>query len=223
MYRADGDRSYADEHHDLLRQWADYLVEFGYDPENQLCTDDFAGHLAHNCNLSLKAIVALAAYAQLFGEPKYAEIAKDMANRWVQDAKKQTGLGWRLTFDLEDTWSMKYNIVWDRLLKLGLFDEAISREEIAVYTEKMNRYGVPLDSRSDYTKLDWMAWTTVMCDDKVYTDKVFKAIAAMICEAPARVPIPDWYFTSTALMREFQARSVLGGFYINLLPEIWNV
>ena len=223
MYRADGDRSYADEHHDLLRQWADYLVEFGYDPENQLCTDDFAGHLAHNCNLSLKAIVALAAYAQLFWEPKYAEIAKDMANRWVQDAKKQTGLGWRLTFDLEDTWSMKYNIVWDRLLKLGLFDEAISREEIAVYTEKMNRYGVPLDSRSDYTKLDWMAWTTVMCDDKVYTDKVFKAIAAMICEAPARVPIPDWYFTSTALMREFQARSVLGGFYINLLPEIWNV
>ncbi|MBR2019675.1 MAG: DUF4965 domain-containing protein [Clostridia bacterium] len=217
--RADGDRSIAEENKDLLEKWADYLVEYGYNPENQLCTDDFAGHLAHNCNLSLKAIVALGAYAQLFDAPKYAEAAKDMASRWVKDAKKQNGKGYRLTFDRDDTWSMKYNIIWDRLLGLGLFDESVSREEIARYKMQMNRYGVPLDSRSDYTKLDWMAWTTVMADDPAYTKKVYASIARMICESEDRVPITDWYYTSTAKQAEFQARSVLGGFYINLLAD----
>lgn len=217
--RADGDRSLAEENRDLLEKWADYLVEYGYNPENQLCTDDFAGHLAHNCNLSLKAIVALGAYAQLFDAPKYAEAAKEMADRWVKEAKKQNGKGWRLTFDQEDTWSMKYNIVWDRLLGLGLFDEAVSREEIEVYTKQMNRYGVPLDSRSDYTKLDWMAWTTVMTDNPKYTQKVYKAIERMVCESLDRVPLTDWYYTSDARQTGFQARSVLGGFYINLLAD----
>lgn len=220
--RADGDRSLAEKNSDLLKQWADYLVEYGYDPENQLCTDDFAGHLAHNCNLSLKAIVALGAYSQLFGAPEYMDAAKKMADRWVRDAKKQDGKGWRLTFDRDDTWSMKYNIIWDRLLGLGLFDKSVSEEEIEVYTEKMNKYGVPLDSRSDYTKLDWMAWTTVMTDNKEYTDAVYKSIAKMVCESEDRVPITDWYYTLDGRQAGFQARSVLGGFYINLLANMWK-
>ena len=217
--RADGDHSLVEENADLLEQWANYLVEYGYNPANQLCTDDFAGHLAHNCNLSLKAIVALAAYAQLFDAPKYREVAKDMADRWVKDAKKIGQKGWRLTFDQNETWSMKYNIIWDRLLGLNLFDESVSREEIEVYTEKMNRYGVPLDSRSEYTKLDWMAWTTVMTDNEEYTKAVYESIARMICESLDRVPVTDWYYTDDARQAEFQARSVLGGFYINLLAD----
>ncbi len=214
---ADGDRSIAEENADLLKLWADYLMEYGYDPENQLCTDDFAGHLAHNCNLSLKAIVALAAYGKLFNAPAYIKAAKEMADRWTVDAKRQTGKGWRLTFDREDTWSMKYNIIWDRLLELGLFEERVFAEEVEVYTEKMNRYGVPLDSRDDYTKLDWMAWTTVMTDNADYTKAVYESIERMICESRDRVPVTDWYDTVDARQVGFQARSVLGGFYINLL------
>ena len=218
-YKVTGDKEFLKENFALLSKWADFLKMKGIDLDNQLCTDDFAGHLAHNCNLSLKAIVALGAYAQLFDAPKYAEIAKEMADRWVKEAKKQNAKGWRLTFDHDDSWSMKYNIIWDRLLGLNLFDESVSREEIEVYTEKMNRYGVPLDSRSDYTKLDWMAWTTVMTDNPAYTKAVYVAIANMINESLDRVPISDWYYTSDGRQAEFQARSVLGGFYINLLAD----
>ena len=217
--KADGDRSLLEENADLLKKWADYLMEYGYDPANQLCTDDFAGHLAHNCNLSIKAIVALAAYGQMFDAPAYSKAAKEMADRWVVDAKRRNGKGWRLTFDRDDTWSMKYNIIWDRLLKLGLFDESVFAEEVEVYTEKMNRYGVPLDSREEYTKLDWMAWTTVMTDNEDYTKAVYESIHRFICESADRVPMTDWYKTITGRHVGFQARSVLGGLYINLLAD----
>jgi hypothetical protein len=104
-------------------------------------------------------------------------------------------------------------------LDLGLFDPAVLAEEAEVYTKRMNRYGTPLDSRSAYTKLDWLAWTTVMADNPAYTEKVYQSIARMISETEDRVPLTDWYFTDSGKHVGFQARSVLGGFYINLLAS----
>ncbi len=212
---AENSLDFANDMADLMKKWADYLTEYGYDPENQLCTDDFAGHLAHNCNLSVKAIVALGAYSRLSGDKSYGEKAKEMADRWMVDAKSETST--RLVFDREDGWSMKYNMVWDRIFGLGLFSKEIYENEIKEYTAQMNKYGVPLDSRSTYTKLDWMAWTTVLTDDREYRDAVYASIRRMIEETPHRVPITDWYFTDNAHQRGFQNRSVLGGFFINLM------
>ncbi len=212
---AENSLDFANDMADLMKKWADYLTEFGYDPENQLCTDDFAGHLAHNCNLSVKAIVALGAYSRLSGDKSYGEKAKEMADRWMVEAKSETST--RLVFDKEEGWSMKYNMVWDRIFGLGLFSKEIYENEIKEYTAQMNKYGVPLDSRSTYTKLDWMAWTTVLTDDAKYRDEVYASIRRMIEETPDRVPITDWYFTDTSRQKGFQNRSVLGGFFINLM------
>ncbi len=212
---AENSLDFANDMADLMKKWADYLTEYGYDPENQLCTDDFAGHLAHNCNLSVKAIVALGVYSRLSGDKSYGEKAKEMADRWMTDAKSETST--RLVFDNEEGWSMKYNMIWDRIFGLGLFSKDIYENEIKEYTAQMNKYGVPLDSRSTYTKLDWMAWTTVLTDDRKYRDAVYASIRRMIEETPDRVPITDWYFTDTSRQRGFQNRSVLGGFFINLM------
>ena len=210
-----GSPDFAVKNKEILKKWADYLVEYGYNPENQLCTDDFAGHLAHNCNLSLKGILGIAAYGKLFDEQKYIEIAKEYAKRWEKEASNSVAT--KLAFDKDDSWSMKYNIVWDRLLDINIFSSKISENETKLYLSKMERYGLPLDSREDYTKFDWLFWTTAMTDSKEYRDAVIDAAYKYISETLDRVPICDWYFAETGRMVFFQNRTVLGGIFINML------
>ena len=99
----------------------------------------------------------------------------------------------------------------------NLFSDEVKKNEIKVYMSKMNRYGVPLDSRSDYTKVDWLMWSTCIWRDKEYFDAVCQSIVNMINETLDRVPLTDFYFTSTADYKAFKNRSVVGGLFINLL------
>ncbi len=98
-----------------LTQWEVYLEKYGNDPEDQLCTDDFMGHLAHNANLSVKAILAIGAYADLCrmrGDAANADrimnLAKGYAEHWVKVA--DDGGHSLLAFDKPHTWSQKYNL-----------------------------------------------------------------------------------------------------------------
>ena len=211
-----GDQTLFDENKELMKKWVDYLVEFGYDPANQLCTDDFAGHLARNCNLSLKAILGIAAYAELSGDDSYMDIAKKYAAQWEIDAKADHD-GTRLTFDSPDGWSLKYNIVWDNILGYNIFTQDVKKKEIELYKTKLNRYGVPLDSRKDYTKIDWLMWATKIYDDKEFFDAVCESMINMMTETGDRVPMTDWYCTKSAVHHSFQNRTVVGGLFINLI------
>lgn len=215
VYKYSNDKTLFDENKPLMKKWVQYLVEFGYDPGNQLCTDDFAGHLDHNCNLSIKAIAAIAAYAWLSNESKYRNIAEEYAKKWERDAANNEATA--LTFDRKDSWSLKYNMVWDSILGFNLFSEDVKEKEAKLYLSKLNRYGVPLDSRSDYTKLDWAMWSTCLCDNKEYFDKVCQSVIDMINETDDRVPLSDWYYTSNSRHIQFRNRTVVGGLYIKLL------
>ena len=214
--------AYAEKHEKFLSQWANYLARCGHDPENQLCTDDFAGHLAHNCNLSIKAILGVAAWGRLLEQmgrtaegAEYTQKARSMAAEWQKNAL--SGGHYKLAFDREGSWSIKYNLVWDKLLCLDIFDCGVAKAEISYYKTKVNKYGLPLDERSDYTKSDWQMWSTVLSDDREYTGQIVDAMWDMLNETPDRVPFTDWYFTSKPRQRGFQNRSVQGGLFINLL------
>jgi hypothetical protein len=225
----DGNTHFAERYWPELEKWANYLKQNGLDPANQLCTDDFAGHLAHNCNLSIKAIVALGCFAklcQLTGRieqaQEYAQLAHSMAHQWMQ--MSDDGDHYRLAFDKPGTWSQKYNLVWDKILHLNLFPESVARKEVAFYLTKMNPYGLPLDNRATYTKLDWEVWTATLAERRSDFDVFMQHIEAFMNATPNRVPLTDWYDTITAKQVGFQARSVVGGIAIKLLgdPAIWH-
>ncbi len=222
--KLDGNTKYVEKYWEVLTTWADYLAENGQDPENQLCTDDFAGHWAHNCNLSLKAICGVAGYAEMArmkGDTetadKYLAKAREMAKTWEQMAAE--GDHYRLAFDREDTWSQKYNMIWDKLWALGLFSDEVYDKEIKYYLTVQNKYGLPLDCRRDYTKSDWIMWTAAMSPDKETFQQFVTPVYTYINETPSRVPISDWSDTKTARMVGFKARSVIGGYWMRVLAE----
>lgn len=220
----EGNAGYAAKHWDVLTIWADYLKKEGLDPDNQLCTDDFAGHFAHNTNLSIKAIMGVAGYGKMAGmlgkkeiADSYLAAAREMAGKWIAMAKD--GDHYKLTFDKPGTWSQKYNLVWDRLLGLDIFPSEIAGTETAYYKTKQNKYGLPLDNREDYTKSDWILWSACLTGDPADFEAQMLPVWKYANETTSRVPLSDWHYTSDGTQRGFQARSVVGGYYMRLLEN----
>ena len=221
----DGNTDWADRYWTTLTKWTNYLVENGQDPENQLCTDDFAGHLAHNANLAVKAIMGVAGYAMLCaqrGETDnfvyYMEKAREMATEWVRLAKE--GTHFKLAYDRTGTWSQKYNMVWDKAWRTSLFTDAVKNQEYTFYMNNLKTYGLPLDSRSSWTKSDWEMWTAALARSKNNFIKISNLVWKYVNETPSRVPLSDWYFSDgQGAMTGFRARSVVGGHWMKVYVD----
>ena len=226
---ADGNADFVKPWWPQLTQWADYLQRYGLDPENQLCTDDFMGHLAHNANLSIKAILGLAAYGDLCkmrDDPadakKFADMAKVDAKHWMEVAAD--GDHYRLAFDKPGTWSQKYNLVWDRILGLNVFPPSVAQKEISFYKTVMQPYGLPLDSRTRLTKTDWSIWTATLADNQQDFEGFINPIYDYLDQTTAHDPVADSYVTDNLHKGGFHARPVVGGFYIKMLAneKLWK-
>ncbi|HTU33599.1 MAG TPA: DUF4965 domain-containing protein [Candidatus Acidoferrum sp.] len=227
--KAEGNADFAARYWPLLSKWANYLKTNGLDPGNQLCTDDFTGLLAHNANLSLKAIVALGGYAmmaRMLGKTSVADdfdrTAKDYARKWLQLAAD--GDHTRLSFDRPGTWSEKYNLVWDRVLGLNLFPPNLAQRELAYYSKQSTPFGFPLDSRTGFTKLDWESWSAALATSKEQFSSVFSGMYGFANASPTRVPLSDWYWITDGTQVGFQARPVVGGIFMEMLtdPTVWK-
>mmetsp|Transcript_168114 Transcript_168114/g.539925 ORF Transcript_168114/g.539925 Transcript_168114/m.539925 type:complete len:699 (+) Transcript_168114:90-2186(+) len=230
LSRAGTDMAFLKPYWKMLLVWADYLEESLPFPANQICTDDFEGGLANNTNLGAKGIVALEAFAELCGVMAlggdcagYRASARDFAATWQK-------LAWEddhyvIAFGMPGTYSIKYNVVWQKLLRLdGPFDwKTLGPPEVKYYISKKNKYGTPMDHRHTYVKLDWLSWAAAMADDDASFQAMHDPIYDQGQDTACRVPLTDLFDTvsaSCAYGKEaFVARPVVGGVFAKMLTS----
>lgn len=235
LTRMEGDADFAGRFWPVIAKWAAYLERTGFDPENQLCTDDFAGHLAHNANLSVKSILAFEAFARLAemrggkeSAVRFHLLAHEGVSKWIAAAGTSSGPS-RLAFDAEGTWSSKYNLAFGRAVGLDLFPRDVIRREVKTYLAKRDRYGTPLDSRRHWVKADWLVWIATLAETQVDFDGLVAPIYDFLNQSSDRVPFADLYYTQTGAVVRFgkgadefigmNARPVVGGVYLPVIAE----
>ena len=227
--RQDGNADFAGRWWPTVTKWAAYLEQFGFDPGSQLCTDDFAGHLAHNANLSLKSIMAFASYAKLCemrgdtaSADRYWKLASGAVPKWMEAAKGGRHGAYRLAFDRPETWSQKYNLAWDRFFGFNLFPPSVAADEMSLYREEMRRFGLPLDNRGTkrapyhtfmtlYTKHDWTLWCGVLTDRRADVDLLSSGAWNFLDATVDVKPLSDLTWVEMPSAWSFFARSVVGG------------
>jgi hypothetical protein len=224
LAKQEGNAAFSKPYWPMLAKWADYLVTDGLDPTNQLCSADMFGHLPRNANLALKAIIGIGGFAQLCklsGKPddakKYLAIARGYAARWQELAKDDGHT--RLAYHLPGTWAMKHNLIWDRVLGLNLFPPSVGDSEIAWYLKAQKRFGLPVDNRTDTSLIDWALWSIAPARSDADFQALFEPLWRYANETPSRVPLSDWFVTTDARQKGFQARPVVGGIFIKMLAD----
>ena len=92
------------------------------------------------------------------------------------------------------------------------------------YKKMQNEFGLPLDNRETYTKLDWITWTATLTQNRDDFETLIAPIITFLNETPDRSPMTDWYQTKSAKKVGFTARPVVGGVFMKMLyeKEIWK-
>lgn len=195
------DTAYLNQHYKILTQWTQYLVNDSLIPANQISTDDFAGSLANQTNLALKGIIGIRAMAQianltghLADGRKYTNISQVYINKWQQygiamNAKPpHTTLG----YGLNKTHGLLYNLFGDRELNLNLVPQRVYDMQSNFYPTVELNYGVPLDTRHNYTKADWQMFTAAIAG-KSTQNMFIRDLAKWIGQTPTNLPFSDLF------------------------------
>jgi hypothetical protein len=226
-----GNSDYITQHYPILKQWAEYLVQYSLLPDDQLSTDDFAGKLANQTNLALKGIIGLEAMSQMSriidetaDADNYTAIAHDYITRWVDLGinKAANPPHAILTYNDDTTHGLLYNLYNDRLLGLNLVPQEIYDMQSAFYPTIKETYGVPLDTRHEYyTKSDWEILCAAIAS-KETRDMFIGDLAKWVKETPNSHPFTDLYQTNDGTQPagiDFKARPVMGGLFALLLLD----
>ncbi|KZT72217.1 hypothetical protein DAEQUDRAFT_763324 [Daedalea quercina L-15889] len=177
--RASGDGTLLVQYYDLLKSWADYLVQNSETPSNQATAD---GQSSSNMtNLAIKGIIAIEAMSQIASvvgngsaASTYADIASTDASAWESLALSQNSAqGLLFTYGSTDTWALTYNLYADLLLGTNVVSQSIYDRQGDYYNSLISdgtsrTYGLPLDSAAAVQgNSAWLSFTGATTNSSV--------------------------------------------------------
>jgi hypothetical protein len=65
-------------------------------------------------------------------------------------------------------------------------------------------------------------WTATLSSSKAEFEKFVTPVYKFATETPDRVPLSDWHETTNGKKVGFQARSVVGGYFMKMLNDHFN-
>lgn len=226
IYKLTDSVSYLQSHYTILKQWAQYLIEYSLIPAVQLSTDDFAGELANQTNLAIKGIVGLAAMSEIsavVGDVAYALnyslTATEFYSNWTELAIDPSGKHTILAYQWRSSWGLLYNTYPSRLLNLSIIPDSIFKMQSDFYPSVSQLWGVPLDSRHYWTKSDWEMWTAATCEPatrRLFVDSIAYWLNTTVSDRPFSdlfQTVHEGEIVESPNPIEFLARPVQGGLY----------
>ena len=161
-------------------------------------------------------------------------MAREFALNWIKQA--DDGDHFRLAFDRPNTWSSKYNLVWDKILGMNIFPDEVLAKEMAFYRKNIDKYGLPLDGRQQnaesngkrrqahWSKTDWAFWTACLTGKEDDFNAITAPVYDFYSQATRRVGLTDLYFTDQNDSALMHSRPVIGGLFIKMLyhQDLWK-
>ncbi|KAH9906652.1 glutaminase A [Xylariomycetidae sp. FL2044] len=221
------DTDYLNAHYPLLQQWAGFLVDEALIPADQISTDDFAGSLANQTNLAIKGIIGLRAMAEIARLTGNADDAASYLNTSTSYVEQWQALGINadadpphttLSYNEPDSHGLLYNLYANTLLGFGydFVPESVYAMQSDFYPTAALAYGVPLDTRHNYTKSDWEMWCAAIATSDDTRDVFIDGYAHFIDQTPTNLPLTDLYMADSGQYPDglqFAARPVVGGHF----------
>ena len=214
----------------ILTTWADFIISEMPMPPKQLCTDDFEGPEANNTNLVVKSLLALEAMAGIFdytGNATAAELYRSkipaFLSFWLENARASDSSHYKREYNLkDDSFSLKYNLLYQLILNASVFPETVLSTELEYYSTKQSReYGIPLNDRATFQLTEYQGGLIGMAySNSSVKTQLIDQLYKFANETPSRDPFGDRYDTTTGSQLRplsFIARATIGEIFSLLL------
>ncbi|KAK7038989.1 hypothetical protein VNI00_010381 [Paramarasmius palmivorus] len=223
MAKFTGDTYLLSTYYDVLKQWAETLIQRSLTPHLSFSDSEQAS--VNSTNLAVKGILGIHAMADICYALGKDDDAKIYLNTATSYAQKWRDLAWSSdhfssSYGQSSRWSMVYNLYADKLLGKNVATQEMLSAQGRFYTRlsaQGDRYGLPFDSDTPHTAMShWTMFTAGALADTAMRDDLVRMVHVKASDRSPRLEsgvFPTTYYTNSGSMISGSASPAQGAMF----------